>query len=396
MKLIKSGKIFRKNLKHSTKYKKYSLPITPVEELLIFNDLAANGQKEPVQLDEKGILLDGYLRDELLGKLRINVILIEKWKFKNEAEKITHILSLNRMRRHYTEYQKCQMALPFYEEETKRAAIRKKNGKALRSKDRKGEATDLAARAAGTSGSTFKRFLEIQKSPELKKYEPALIKGDKKIRTVHVLVTRKQRNLPKIPLPKEQSDVFLTDVPYGYDDIGGRAAAEEHFPTMPAEEIREEFKNIAAAENSIIFFWMSPSIQYDTIPIQYNNPDIDGCGVVVDVPIYKAILDAAGFKVIQEFVWDKEKIGAGNYNRNQHENLLVAIKGEMPIPAELFSSIIKQLRSAYARKPNLWPMIKKMYPGPGRNYCELYARENTPGVLCHGNEIKGDKSAVSF
>ncbi len=297
---------------------------------------------------------------------------------------------MNVKRRHLSEYQKFLFALPNYEAEVKEAEKRQKSG-TLAPQEAKGKAADKAAKEAGMSKTTFERSLLIRKraTPE---QEKDVITGKKAIKTLAVQLTRKDRNLPKIPLPKEISDVFVGDIPYGYEDKGGRAAAEEHFPTMSAEEIREEFKNIAAADNAIFFFWMSPSIQFDTIPIQYNNPDMKGCGVIVDVPIYKAILDAGGFKVIGEFVWDKEKIGAGNYNRNQHENLLIAIKGEMPIPAELFPSVIKKLRSTYARKPNLWPMIKKMFPK--RNYCELYAREQTPGVLCHGNQIK-EKSAIA-
>ncbi len=389
MKLIKSGIILRSKLVHNPKYKKLSLPLPEKEESLIYDDIEKKGQKEPVRIDQDFNLLDGYLRDRILGNLREGDIIYEQYHFEDESEKIDYIISLNRRRRHYTEYQKCQMAKPLYLEEKKKAEERQKSG-TFQSQDRKGEAVNIAAKSAGTSGSTFKRFLDIEKSPELKKYEKDLISGNKKVKTVHVLVTRKERNLRKIPLPKKISDVFCADVPYGYEDKGGRAAAEEHFPTMSAEELIAEFKNIAAAENAIIFFWMSPSIQYSEIPIQYNNPNYSGCAVIVNVPIYKAILDAGGFKVKQEFVWDKEKIGAGNYNRNQHENLLIAIKGKMPIPAELFPSIIKKLRSAYARKPNLWPMIKKMYPK--RNYCELYAREQTEGVLCHGNELKKFKT----
>ena len=387
MKLIRAGAIPLTKIKHSSKYKKYSLPITTVEENLIYEDLKTNGQREPIQFDEKGTLLDGYLRERLFRKLKRKSIDFEQWSFDNEAEKIKFILSLNRMRRHYTEYQKCQMAKPLYLEEKKLAKNRQLSGKTLRSGERKGEATELAAKAAGTSKETFKRFLDIEKSDQLSKYEPDLINGNKKIKTVHVLVTRKQRNLPKVPLPKTISDVFVGDVPYGYKDKGGRAAAEEHYPTMTPDEIREEFKKLPAADNAVFFFWMSPSIQFDEIPIQYTNENQEGCAVIVQTPVYKAILDSAGFKVKAEFTWDKEKIGVGSYNRNQHENLLFAIKGKMPVPAELFSSIIKQLRSAHSRKPNLWPMIKKMYPK--RNYCELYAREKTSGVLCHGNEVKG-------
>lgn len=390
MKIIKSGTISRSQIHHKKKYKDATPRPTQKDFDKMYSDIEAKGQLRLVNIDEDWNLIDGYTRYEILGKQRIDDIKFTQYRFDSEEEKLDYINSMNVKRRHLSEYQKFLSALPNYEAEVKEAEKRQKAG-TLAPQEAKGKATVKAAKEAGMSKTTFERSLLIHNraTPE---QEKDVITGKKAIKTLAVQLTRKDRNLPKIPLPKTISDVFLGDVPYGYEDKGGRAAAEEHFPTMSAEEIREEFKNIAAADNAIIFFWMSPSIQFDTIPIQYNNPDIEGCAVIVDVPIYKAILDAGGFKVIGEFVWDKEKIGVGNYNRNQHENLLIAIKGDMPIPAELFPSIIKKLRSVYARKPNLWPMIKKMYPK--RNYCELYAREQTPGVLCHGNEVKGGKTPV--
>jgi hypothetical protein len=384
LKLIKSGIIQRKDIHHSKKYGKYSLKISTVEENLIYDDIERKGQLDPVKLDEDSNLLDGYLRDRLLGKLRESDIKYEQYSFEDEAEKIEYILSLNRMRRHYSEYQKCQMAKPLYEEEKKKAEERQKSGIPLGPKDLKGTATSIAARAAGTSGSTFKRFLDVEKSPELPKYEEDLIKGNKKIRTVSILVTRKDRNERKYPLPKTISDVFLGDLPYQYGDQGGKAAADEHYDTIPTPQLIKDFSKISAADNAISLTWWSPSFQYSEVPVYYDVPD-SKLKVKVMIPAYKAILDAGGFKVINEFVWDKERMGVGSYNRNQHENLLIAVKGKMPVPAELFPSIIKKLRTTHSKKPNLWPMIKKMYPK--RNYAELYARVKTPGVLYHGNQI---------
>lgn len=385
MKLIKSGTILRSKLIHHPNYAKLSLPIPEKEETLIYNDIEKNGQKEPVRIDQDFNLLDGYLRDRIFGKLRLGEINYEQFHFEDEAEKLSFIISLNRMRRHYTEYQKCQMAEPLYEEEKKLAEQRQKSGTS-QPQDRKGEAVKIAARAAGTSGSTFKRYLDIKKSPELPKYEKDLITGNKKVKTVHTLVTRKERNLPKAKMPKGEFDVILADVPYEHKDQGVRFSASAQFETMPAEEIAKI--KVPAAENAICYFFMSPSIMYDAVPKEYK---VGKTSLMINVPLYKYILDAWGFTIIKaENVWDKEIIGGGSYNRNQHENCLIAIKGKMPVPAELFSSVIKERRKpkSHSKKPeSIYEIIEKNYPK--RKYLELFARKkHSDKWQVFGNQIE--------
>jgi len=384
MKLLKSGKMNRSDIHYVQAYLDRTPRPTEDDYALLKDDILLRRQQKPVCLDQDNQLVDGYTRDQILDELDIPIIKFTKYHFANEAEKFAYIDSSNLKRRHLNLYQKFLVALPDYAEEVKEAQKRMKTGKPVPLEEQ-GRSTAKAAKKIKMTVNTFERCLTIKKKATPAQ-ESKVIRGTIAIKTMEILLTRADRNLPKIKLPKEISDVFCVDVPYEYKDQGGRAAAAAHFPLMPAQEIIDEFKKINAAKNAIMFFWIAPSMQYDLIPVQYNSPTHQGCAVIVNIPIYKAILDAGGFTVIEnEFVWDKEKIGAGNYNRNQHESLLIAIKGKMPLPAELYPSIIKQLRSSFARKPNLWPMIKKMYPK--RNYCELYAREITPGVLCHGNEL---------
>ena len=385
MKLLTSGWIQRSELKRPIRYLSLHQNISREDEEPMFQDLKEHDQREPVTIDQKFNLLDGYTRDEFLEELEKPKIKFIQYQFESESEKLAYIVSKNRMRRHLSTYQKCEWAIPVYEQAKKEAEKRQKKG-TLAYKNAKGKATEIAAKSTGVSTSTFEQYLTLRNSPARVNKQMSLESGKATIKTVYLQITRKERNLPKIKLPKEISDVFYCDVPIGYRNQGGRGAAANHYPTMTPEELVEEFKHIAAADNAVIFFWMSPSICYDEIPIQYNHPDIEGNGVVVNTPIYKAILDAAGFKVKAEFVWKKDKWGLGSWNRNQHENLFFAIKGNMPTPAKLFSSVIEAIRTSHSRKPNLWPMIKEMYPK--RNYQEFYAREKTPGVKAHGNQIK--------
>ncbi|MBL4817967.1 MAG: hypothetical protein JKY15_01870 [Deltaproteobacteria bacterium] len=385
MKLIKSGTISRSEILHNDLYKSITPRPTQKDFNKMYDDMESKGQLKPVCADEDWNLVDGYTRDEILGKQRIDDIKYEQWEFDSEVEKIDYINSMNLKRRHLSKYQKFEASLITYEKEVVQAESRQKSG-TLASKEAKGKATAKAAKEADMSTTTFERALHIHSNATLEQ-KKKLYTGETKITTLHTQLTRKDRNLPKVPLPKTISDVFLADVPYGYEDKGGRGAAETHYPTMTIDELIQDFSKLAAADNAIMFFWMSPSIQYSEVEIKIDNLLVGDKSIDVKYPIpfYKAVLDAAGFKVKQEFVWNKKKIGVGSWNRNQHENLLMAIKGEMPVPAKLFSSIIEELRSEHSKKPDLWHMIKKMYPK--RNYAELYARVKTPGVLCHGNQI---------
>ena len=200
--------------------------------------------------------------------------------------------------------------------------------------------------------------------------------GKKSINSAYLQVTKKTRNLPKVKLPEGSFDVILCDVPIGFNDEGGRGAAENHYSTMTAEELSK--MKLPIPENAIIFFWMSPSIQYSIL----DSKEVD------QYPIYQYILDAWGFKTIKgEFVWNKKIIGLGSWNRNQHENCLIAIKGKMPCPAKLFPSVIEEQRTKHSKKPEiLYSMIEEMYPS--RNYLELFGRAKRKGWTVFGNEVK--------
>jgi N6-adenosine-specific RNA methylase IME4 len=53
------------------------------------------------------------------------------------------------------------------------------------------------------------------------------------------------------------------------------------------------------------------------------------------------------------FVWVKDRIGTGYWNRNQHELLLIGTRGEIPAPApgQQFLSTIEAKVSPHSAKP---------------------------------------------
>jgi len=159
-------------------------------------------------------------------------------------------------------------------------------------------------------------------------------------------------------------EVLLIDPPWSYDNKVTRAKAENHYPTMKLQDIKDLI--IPAADNSILFLWATATL----------------------LPEALSVMQAWNFKYKTCAVWDKEMIGLGNYFRIQHEILLIGIKGKFPcpLPADRFSSVIRERRTKHSKKPEqVYKVIEAMYHG--RSKIELFARNLRPGWTSRGNEI---------
>ena len=77
----------------------------------------------------------------------------------------------------------------------------------------------------------------------------------------------------------------------------------------------------------------------------------------------------------------------GYYFRQQHELLLIAAKGALPVPAPStrVSSIIRARRGTHSAKPDVvYAIIEQMYPDIPR--VELFSRTPRQGWASWGNE----------
>ena len=101
------------------------------------------------------------------------------------------------------------------------------------------------------------------------------------------------------------------------------------------------------------------------------------------------VIESWGFTYKTYMTWVKDKIGLGWYIRNQNELLLLAEKGNMPIPkpADRPSSAVYAPRTEHSRKPDVfYEIIEKMYPN--RKYLELFGRRKRPGWELWGADCK--------
>jgi N6-adenosine-specific RNA methylase IME4 len=99
------------------------------------------------------------------------------------------------------------------------------------------------------------------------------------------------------------------------------------------------------------------------------------------------VLNAWGFTYRTCSVWDKEIIGLGYWWRQQHEILLLGVKGNPKCPdvENRFSSVFHEKRGQHSKKPEYYySMIESMFPN--KKYIELFSRNERLGWFSYGNQ----------
>lgn len=116
------------------------------------------------------------------------------------------------------------------------------------------------------------------------------------------------------------------------------------------------------------------------------------------------LLRMRGFRYVSHYVWGKDKIGLGFWNRNKHEIMLCGVKGDIPCPAPgtQWTSLIIAPRGKHSAKPEIFlEMIEQYFPtlpkiefnrrGPARPGWDAWGNEAEPAHDADGlieNEIK--------
>ncbi len=168
--------------------------------------------------------------------------------------------------------------------------------------------------------------------------------------------------------------VIYCDPPWQYDFMGVDAwKVENHYPTMPLDEICALPLADIATKDAILFLWATAPKLADAL----------------------RVIAAWGFTYKTCAVWDKEWTGMGNYFRIQHELLLIATRGEIPPPTTDArpASIVRHKRSTrHSEKPEIfYEIIEAMYPELPK--LEMFARATREGWRSWGNQTgeQGDE-----
>ena len=166
----------------------------------------------------------------------------------------------------------------------------------------------------------------------------------------------------------ERYPVLYVDPPWRYEHIETESRAiENHYPTMSLDEIKAMSVDSIAYEDCVLFMWATSPKLAEAMEV----------------------LQAWGFSYRTCAVWDKQKIGMGYYFRQQHELLLVAVRGTppTPAPADRPSSVFSFERQQHSAKPvEVYQMIEAMYPKLPK--LEMFCRSPREGWGVWGNQAK--------
>lgn len=161
-----------------------------------------------------------------------------------------------------------------------------------------------------------------------------------------------------------------------YSEAGGGRSADQHYPTLPDDEIldfRIEGRPVRdiAYDDAMLFLWCTSS----------------------NLPLALRVMQAWGFEFKSSAVWIKEgesgrlQVGLGQIFRNAHELLLYGARGDVAGPVEAPLSVFKYPRTKHSAKPpEIRAAIERMYPDLADNRLELFARGKIPGWITFGFE----------
>lgn len=197
---------------------------------------------------------------------------------------------------------------------------------------------------------------------------------DRRVRFEQVNEKLAQISEASRPLPSGQRfPIIYADPATRYVSGFGDRSIENHYPTMTIEELCALPVDTLALDSAVLFIWT-------TIPQLRNT---------------MTIIEAWGFHYVSSWCWDKVDHGTGHWGFNQHEELLIATRGDFPapIPGTQPRTVHAEKKTDHSVKPawfaeqieRIWPTLPKI---------ELFARAPRPGWKRWGNQANGPAEAA--
>lgn len=180
-----------------------------------------------------------------------------------------------------------------------------------------------------------------------------------------------------VALPDKKYGVILADPEWRFEpwsrETGLDRAADNHYSTSGTQVIASRDVPSIAAKDCVLFLWA-------TVPM---------------LPQALAVMGAWGFDYRSNFVWVKDRIGTGYWNRNAHELLLIGVRGNVPAPAPgtQWNSAIDAPVGRHSEKPETFLDLIEVY-FPTLPKIELNRRgPPRPGWDAWGNEAQEEDAA---
>lgn len=162
----------------------------------------------------------------------------------------------------------------------------------------------------------------------------------------------------------EKFGTIYADPPWRYQNQGTRASTGNHYDgDMSVEEICAMPIAELCADKCHLHLWTTNAFLFEC----------------------PKIFDAWGFTFKSSFVWVKPQMGIGNYWRNSHEIMLLAVKGGQTALSRAEKSWLECSRGKHSAKPDaVRHQIERLSPGP---FLELFGRKKVSGWTVFGNQV---------
>lgn len=243
------------------------------------------------------------------------------------------------------------------------------------------EAMD-SGRVAISTAATIATTPREEQAQIVARGEKEILEAAKEIKAKKTAEKRQQRVAKIVSIANDNApidtskkyNVIYADPPWRYDYAETETRAiENQYPTMDIDDICALPVGDIAADDSILLMW----------------------GTAPKLREAFQVIDAWGFTYKTCAIWDKQKIGMGYYFRVQHEILMIATRGNLPVPVPdaRERSVISIPYSKHSAKPHeFYGIIEKMYPEFPK--IELFCRSPQPGWDVWGNQSGGLKDAA--
>jgi N6-adenosine-specific RNA methylase IME4/ParB-like chromosome segregation protein Spo0J len=348
------------------------IPAPSREEYLeLLADVGRRGVVTPLAVTSEFIVLDGHQRLGVAKELQLSELPI---RMVAPEDDLTFMLLAALRRRSLSASQRAMLALELAEVEQAQAEASEQRLANLRQSSDvaalppRGERTrELAARLVGVSPRTIQdAFLVHDTSPALaEEVKAGRLAVDKAARGIRQEQMRARLSAAEPTMPSGPFQLIYADPPWqlGGDPTSAHAP-ENHYSTMPLEEIKE--LSVPAGDAAVLLLWVT-------------------CGLL---PEGLEVMKAWGFCYRSQLVWVKPSPGLGHFVRYQHELLLVGLRGGFPAPEPELrpASVLTAKRGRHSEKPSeTYELIERMYPQASK--LELFARKARPGWAAFGNEV---------
>jgi N6-adenosine-specific RNA methylase IME4 len=346
-------------------------PLTQEEYEGLERSILGEGCRDAVVVwNNDNIILDGHNRYEICQRHCIPFRTIHR-DFPTRTEAKLWILQNQLARRNLTDYLRGIAALEYEQtiaeiardNQGKRTDLSPKLAKSLKPIDTR----EQVARMAGLSHGTLDKVRLIrEKATEEEKMKLSTPGSKLSIHQVFIKIRQRELRTDTPAFPNNRFGVIYADPPYKFQFVESRfKAVENHYATMTFDMLAALPVSSLAADDSVLLLWAPAAILEQALQL----------------------VSRWGFTYRSCAVWVKDKIGMGYYFRNQHEHLLIAVKGNPPVPRpeNRRSSVITAPRTEHSRKPDeVYELIERMYPNFSK--IELFARQARKGWTAWGNQ----------